>query len=249
MNLLIAGWKSVSLIDVYGYSSFTIWTCGCNLRCPFCHNWRLAERDPALCREVNTVEIVKELDSSKLLVDYVHVTGGEPLLQHQALGELYLEAESAGVKRSLNSNLTLPLQLGYLLEKGLIDHVATDLKIPPADLYGLSHEAVDVYWRKFLESLTLIREHGVKLELRIPISRKLTPSMLEKYINEVESKVDASKTLILLNPLLGEPYVKPRDPAWCRENCNVSENEIRTLVEVLKSKGLSKVVVKTIPGF
>ncbi|MEM1773290.1 MAG: anaerobic ribonucleoside-triphosphate reductase activating protein [Desulfurococcaceae archaeon] len=248
MNLLTAGWKNVSLIDVYGYTSFTIWTCSCNLRCPFCHNYRLAEKDPSLCREINIGKIVEELETSKHLVDYLHVTGGEPLLQHRALGELYREAGSMGIKRSLNSNLTLPSQLRYLLEEDLVDHVATDLKIPPIDLYGLNPNIVEIYWRRFLESLDLVREHGVKLELRIPVSRKLTPGVLEKYINEVENKLNVNNTLVLLNPLLGEPYVKPRNPAWCRENCNVSENEVRTLVDILKSKGFSKIVIKTIPG-
>lgn len=249
MNLLIAGWKSVSLVDVHGHSSFTIWTCGCNLRCPFCHNWRLAERDPLLCREVNVDRIIEELEASRPLIDYLHVTGGEPLLQYQSIGQLYHEAGVIGIKRSLNSNLTLPQQLQYLIEERLVDHIATDLKIPPIDLYGLDPETVDLYWGKFLESLSLVKEHRVKLEMRIPLSKKLTPSILEKYIREIEDKVDVNNTLILLNPLLGEPYVKPRDLAWCIENCGVDEGMIETLVRLLKARGFNKIVVKSIPGF
>ncbi|MEM4913375.1 MAG: anaerobic ribonucleoside-triphosphate reductase activating protein, partial [Desulfurococcaceae archaeon] len=75
MKLVIAGWKSVSLVDVYGYTSFTIWTCGCNLKCPFCHNWRLADNDPSVCYAVDVEKLIEECTASRLLVDYLHVTG------------------------------------------------------------------------------------------------------------------------------------------------------------------------------
>ncbi|MEM4717185.1 MAG: anaerobic ribonucleoside-triphosphate reductase activating protein [Desulfurococcaceae archaeon] len=249
MKLLVAGWKNTSLVDVYGYVSFTIWTCGCNLRCPFCHNWRIADKDPALCREIDVIKILEDLEASRFLVDYIHVTGGEPLLQHSGLEELFTGADALGVKRSLNSNLTVPRPLRILLEKKLVDHVATDLKIPPEELYGLTRELSILYWRRFIESLSLVKEYGIKLELRIPIWKKITADVLSRYLGEIEPAVDKDNTLILLNPLLKDPFVKPRDTAWCSENLGVSEKLIEQLIETLRSKGFSKIAVKSIPGF
>ncbi|MEM1695485.1 MAG: anaerobic ribonucleoside-triphosphate reductase activating protein [Desulfurococcaceae archaeon] len=249
MKLVIAGWKSVSLVDVYGYTSFTIWTCGCNLKCPFCHNWRLADNDPSVCYAVDVEELIEECTSSRLLVDYLHVTGGEPLIQAQGLVELFKRAESIGVKRSLNSNLTMPRQLEHLLSKNLVEHVATDLKIPPEELYGVEPQLAVELWTRFLESISLTRNHDVQLELRIPLSRKLTPMLLEFYLDRVAHLLNIDNTVVLLNPLLGEPIVKPRNPEWCKKNCGVGNSEINEYVEVVKQKGFKKIVIKSVPGF
>lgn len=236
-------------MDVYGYSSFTLWTCGCNLRCPFCHNWRLAEKAPGLCKEVDVDKILEELEASKVLVDYIHVTGGEPLLQYQALMMLFSGAGTFNIKRSLNSNLTLPHALKQLLKESLVDHVATDLKVPPIELYGVDRNVAELLWRKFIESLRIVKEHNVKLELRIPVWKKITPEILSKYLDEIEDSIDRENTLILLNPLLGEPYVEPRDPAWCKENCVVSQDQVESLTEILRVRGFNNIVVRSVPGF
>ena len=245
--LLVAGWKSVSLVDVHGYSSFTLWLCGCNLKCPFCHNWRIANNDSSLCKPMSVDSIVEEVYASRILVDFLHVTGGEPLLQHGGLAYLFQRTRDLGIRNSLNSNLTLSNALRALLERDLVDHVATDLKIPPQELYGVP--AAPHLWAEFLESLKTIKEHGVTLELRIPVYKKLTPALLGKYLEEIVDLVSTSNTVVILNQLLGEPFVTPRDPSWCKENCNVDPGLLEDLANALKSRGFSRVIIKSIPGF
>ncbi len=125
--MLIKGWKEVSTVDVRGKVTFTLWVCGCNLKCPFCHNWRIA--DGLGCHELNREKLLEHLEGSSRFVDYFHVTGGEPLVQRRELAELLEDVKSMGIMTSLNSNLTLPM--GNLLELDLVDHVATDVKAPP----------------------------------------------------------------------------------------------------------------------
>ncbi|MCD6348625.1 MAG: 4Fe-4S cluster-binding domain-containing protein, partial [Candidatus Korarchaeota archaeon] len=79
--MLGAGWRSLSTVDVKGAVTFTLWLCGCNLRCPFCHNHLLASSDPSKCFPLNVNNLVDDLISSRGLIDYFHVTGGEPLVQ------------------------------------------------------------------------------------------------------------------------------------------------------------------------
>ncbi|MEM2025184.1 MAG: anaerobic ribonucleoside-triphosphate reductase activating protein [Desulfurococcaceae archaeon] len=248
-TLLIAGWKSVSLVDVYGHPSFTLWLCGCNLSCPFCHNWRIANAEGSVCRYVDVQNILEEVHASRALIDYFHVTGGEPLLQHDKLAALFLELGNAEIPRSLNSNLTLIGEFKYLAERGLVDHVVTDLKAPPEELYGLPPTASRKLWQSFLSSLLIVGELSIPLELRIPVHRKLSPEILSYYISQITDKLRAEKTTVVVNPLLGEPLVSPRSSEWSREYCGVNSEHLSKIVEALKSHGFSRIFVKAIPGF
>jgi len=247
-KLLVAGWKGVSLIDVHGYSSFTLWLCGCNLKCPFCHNWRIASNDPAICKYVDVEYIAEEVLSSKHLVTYLHVTGGEPLLQWRGLVELFKKTCSE-LLNSINSNLTLYQPLKKLLELGLVHHIALDLKIPPEDLYGVPLNSASRLWTLFLRSLELLKKYSVQVELRIPVHRRLTRELLESYFSRVSSLLDPDRTVVILNQLLGEPIVNPRNREWRRENCYPSEQLLVELAGIVKSYGFSRVYVKSIPGF
>lgn len=247
-KLLIAGWKSLSLIDVHGYTSFTLWTCGCNLKCPFCHNWRIANIDPAICRLVSIEDILEEIYASKFLVTYLHVTGGEPLLQWRELIELFKQTQNI-VLNSINTNLTLYGPLKKLLDSNLIHHVALDLKIPPEKLYGVTYNSAKTLWQLFLKSLTLIRKYPILVELRIPVYKGLTRDILIKYLNNIHSLLDPDKTIVVLNQLLGEPIVDPRDKEWCRVECFPPEQLLVELVEVVKSYGFSRVYIKSISAY
>uniref|UniRef100_A0A7C2FEU4 Anaerobic ribonucleoside-triphosphate reductase activating protein n=1 Tax=Thermosphaera aggregans TaxID=54254 RepID=A0A7C2FEU4_9CREN len=245
-----SGWKNVSLIDVYNSVSFTLWLCGCNLKCPFCHNWRLAENDPGVCRWVTIDEVVESLSASLMFIDYLHVTGGEPLLQWFSLSKLLQEAgDSLRVKKSLNTNMTLKEPFKRLLEKGLVDHVATDLKLPYYDLYGLPPEVADRLWKNYLENLRLVSEHDIPLELRIPVSRLLNKEVLEKSLNLIGKYLHRlSNLVIIIQPLVGPPVTTPRSVEWCVENCGVGDDFLALLKDVLRKHGFTKVVVKKEPA-
>jgi pyruvate formate lyase activating enzyme len=218
--------------------------------CPFCHNWRLAERDSKICKWIDIAEILEEVVASRFLVDYLHVTGGEPLMQYNALRDLLVEAHRAGLMNSLNSNLTLPVKyLAYLVEAGVVDHVATDLKIPPSILFGLPEKSTLVLWRNYLENLKLIMGSKIPLELRIPLHRGLTLEVLKRHISEVLPYITRTETTIVLNQLIGEPLTNPRNPAWCREYCGVGEELVKAIVEALSNVGFKKIIVRSIPGF
>jgi len=81
--MLTSGWKSTSMVDVRGKVTFTLWLCGCNLKCPFCHNWRIAEGEG--CFPLDEGLLLEELEYGAFLLDYFHITGGEPLMQWREL--------------------------------------------------------------------------------------------------------------------------------------------------------------------
>jgi len=129
-QLLVGGWREVSLVDVLESVSFTLWLAYCNLKCPWCSNARLARGLEA--RAVKVSEVVEAVKSAKPFVDVFHVTGGEPTLQLKPLAVLYKRvSEETGLPLSLDTNGTMPEALEELTP--LLHHVAIDVKAPPSD--------------------------------------------------------------------------------------------------------------------
>lgn len=226
--MITAGWKSISMVDVHGKVTFTLWLCGCNLRCPFCHNWRIAEG--LNCFPLDRNALLEELESSAFLVDYFHVTGGEPLMQWRELSSLLERVRSLEIPVSLNSNLTLVKPLEKLLKAGLIEHIATDLKVPPTELYGMPEKASLMLWKLFLRSLEVVSTYKIPLELRIPVTAELD---IIPWVKEALEKIN-TELYIILNPLVGRPLANPRNEKWCSEHCRYSKETIRKLRESLE---------------
>jgi pyruvate formate lyase activating enzyme len=129
-ELLVGGWKEVSLVDVLEKASFTLWLALCNLKCPWCSNADLARGFTA--RAVKVSEIVEAVKGAKPFIDVFHVTGGEPTLQLKPLAFLFKRVgEETGLPLSLDTNGTMPEALEELVP--LLHHVAIDVKAPLGD--------------------------------------------------------------------------------------------------------------------
>ncbi|NJE03828.1 anaerobic ribonucleoside-triphosphate reductase activating protein [Thermococcus sp. MV11] len=228
--MLTGGWKSVSMVDVRGKVTFTLWLCGCNLKCPFCHNWRIAEGLD--CFPLDRKLLLEELEAGSFLVDYFHVTGGEPLMQWAELSSLLAGVKALDVPVSLNTNLTLVGPLEKLLKAGLVDHIATDLKAPP-ELYGLPTEVAERLWNLFLRGLEVVSDYGLPIELRI-----LIPKGFDVW-PWVEDGLGHIKTdfYVVLNPLVGKPLTNPRDEDWCSAHC-WPKQEVEELKDMLEELGI-----------
>ena len=105
------------------------------------------------------------------LLDGVCVSGGEPLLQ-QDIVEFITELRSLGYKVKLDTNGTLPQHLGVLLEKGLLDYVAMDLKNSP-ELYPQTVGKTDFDFTTVEESMALLRASGTPYEYRTTVVKPL----------------------------------------------------------------------------
>ncbi len=246
ITLFGAGWKPISLVDIRAKSAFTLWLCGCNLKCPFCHNYRLADSDPNLCKNVDVERLLKELDFSIKLVDCFLVTGGEPLLQFRELTKLLKIVKGCfKLDVAVNSNLTLTHAVKSLLDNSLCDFIITDLKIPHHQLYGLDGGNSDSMWESYLESLRIASKRGIKMEVRIPVVRKMDLECFELEVKEVLNILHDSRCeyYFRVNPILGEPFTIPRNILWASEYCNPSQKEIGRVREVLDKLGLSNKIV------
>jgi pyruvate formate lyase activating enzyme len=120
------GMEKYSLVDYDGYVACTIFTGGCNFRCPFCHNAALVT-GVADCPAITEQEVFDYLEGRRHLVDAVCITGGEPTL-HPDLPLLIHKIRALGYKVKLDTNGTNPDLLSHLIEAGMLDYVAMDVK-------------------------------------------------------------------------------------------------------------------------
>ena len=226
-----AGWKAPSLVDVKGRVSFTLWLCGCNLRCPYCHNHSVASGDPRVCRPVALDEVFEALRASSRLLDCIHVTGGEPLLQHEALSRILAEGERLGLVTSIATNCTLPGRLAALVHR--LRHAAVDLKVPAEDHPGLPPRELRA---SQLECLSVLAMHGVEVELRIPLQRPSPRyiAVLEDAVREAADRLRGTRWYIVVVPLVSEPLATPRDRDWCRRHCNPERRDVEAVADMLR---------------
>ena len=121
----IAGMQKLSLVDYPEKMCCTLFTSGCNFRCPFCHNAGLVVR-PA--EEILTNdEVFDYLKKRKGMLQAVTISGGEPTLQ-KGLKEFVQQVKDLGYLVKLDTNGTNPALLVELVESGLVDYVAMDIK-------------------------------------------------------------------------------------------------------------------------
>ena len=146
--MLIAGLQKLTLLDYPGHVACTVFTAGCNFRCPFCHNAPLVlperiEGDPDGERTV-----LQFLKKRQGILDGVAITGGEPLL-HRDMADFLRKIRELGYAVKLDTNGSFPERLIALVEEGLVDRVAMDVKNAPslyaktAGLPGLDLAAVE----------------------------------------------------------------------------------------------------------
>jgi pyruvate formate lyase activating enzyme len=118
-----SGLQKISLIDYPNKVASVLFTPGCNLRCPFCHNWRIAvDPKPPFLQEAVALEI---LTARKKYVDAVVVTGGEPTM-HKELPRFLAKLKAQGFMVKLDTNGFYPEVLEECL--AYVDYVAVDVK-------------------------------------------------------------------------------------------------------------------------
>ena len=173
----IAGLQKLTLLDFPGKTAATVFTPGCNFRCPFCHNADLvtgeAGRDGAAADSsaLSIDELFAFLGKRQGLLDGVCITGGEPLLQ-SGIDEFCTRVHELGFAVKLDTNGSFPGRLRALVEEGLVDYVATDVKNAPeryAETVGVP--AFDL--APVQESLDFLRSGAVPYEVRTTVVREL----------------------------------------------------------------------------
>ena len=131
--MLISGLQKLTLLDYPGQVACTVFTGGCNFRCPFCHNASLVLPEQ-LVQDTDEEQVLSFLKKRVGVLDGVAVTGGEPLL-HKDIGAFLSRIKALGYRIKLDTNGSFPELLMELVRDGLVDRVAMDIKNAP-ELYA-----------------------------------------------------------------------------------------------------------------
>lgn len=167
--MLIGGLQKTTLIDFPDRVACTVFTVGCNFRCPFCHNKDLVTLDlfkQAGIKSIAEKDFFAFLEKRKKILDGVCITGGEPTI-HSDLEQFCRQIKALGLKVKLDTNGSNPQILKKLIEKKLVDFIAMDVKSSFGDYAKTIGTKVKVADIK--QSIRLIINSGLEYELRTTV--------------------------------------------------------------------------------
>lgn len=166
--MVFAGFQKLTLLDFPGRMACILFTKGCNMRCPFCHNGSLVRADGV--EEYTEEEILEYLKKRQGILEGVVISGGEPLL-HNGLGDFLKKVKDLGYGVKLDTNGSFPQKLKALVAEGLVDYVAMDIKNSP-EKYSLT-AGVDVDMDAIRESIEFLMSGAVNYEFRTTVVKEL----------------------------------------------------------------------------
>ncbi len=171
-NMVIHGLSKLTLLDYPEHLACTVFTGSCNFRCPYCHNASLV-LEPHKCPIIPEEEFFTFLNSRKGKLEGVCITGGEPTLQKD-LPEFIEKIRSLGFLVKLDSNGYKPEVLKDLLNAGLIDMIAMDIKNSPEKYAVTTGVPEDTFNIDLIgQSIELIKKSGIRHEFRTTVVREL----------------------------------------------------------------------------
>jgi pyruvate formate lyase activating enzyme len=194
------GIQGTTLIDFPDRVATVLFTVGCNLRCPYCYNWRLVINHQGPCLSGN--DAIQFLESRKRFVDSVVITGGEPTIQED-LASFIQELHKRGFKTKLDTNGFYP----EILEKCLpfLDYVALDVKTSPERYKSVG--ASDI--KGLQRTIVLLKKGKVDYEFR----NTAVPTIVdEPSIAEIGELVRGAKRFIFQQFVPGDTLDKALNP-------------------------------------
>jgi pyruvate formate lyase activating enzyme len=226
----IGGLQRVSLNDYPGKICATVFTQGCNFRCPYCHNPELV--DPGQYGPVlPEKDVLSFLDKRRGKLEAVTVTGGEPTLQKD-LGNFLGQLKIMGYLVKVDTNGSNPDALSTLIDRQLVDYIAMDIKGPLKKYGQMAAAKVDV--SRIRKSVQLITTSGIDHEFRTTVVRSQIG--LDDFVS-IAKIINRARLYVL------QPFVdgKTLDSSFLSESSYTPE-EFSNLRDVLEKKGLRVIV-------
>ncbi|MBE5884232.1 MAG: anaerobic ribonucleoside-triphosphate reductase activating protein [Lachnospiraceae bacterium] len=162
----IHGFNKTTLLDYPEYVAATVFTGGCNFRCPFCHNAGLV-MEPKRQQLIPEGEVLAHLQKRQGILDGVCITGGEPTLQRD-LKDFIKKLKDMGYLVKLDTNGYRPQVLRELLSEEMLDYVAMDIKAS-REKYALAAGVSNLDLSVIEESVEILKSAGIPYEFRTTV--------------------------------------------------------------------------------
>ncbi|MBR0369997.1 MAG: anaerobic ribonucleoside-triphosphate reductase activating protein [Methanobrevibacter sp.] len=204
------GGTLISSVEFHGNMSLVIFMSKCPLACRYCHNVELLEDNTQKTFE----EVKSEIDNSADFIDAVVISGGEPLMQLDALIELFTYIKSIGLKTKLDTSGIYPGKIEKLLELELLDFVSLDVKAPFEKYRKVTGSNIGSQVKKSMKLLSA--DENVRLEVRTTYVPTLhTKKDIHNLVLDVEGDIytiQQFRNKNVLDPALEEVEVpNPHD--------------------------------------
>lgn len=167
--MLFHGFQKMTMLDFPGYVACTVFTPGCNFRCPFCHNSLLVTRmnDSEIYTEDDILSYLKKRQG---VIDGICISGGEPLM-HDDIFDFARKVKELGFLVKIDTNGSFPDKLEKLIDSGNIDYVAMDIKNSP-EKYSETVAIPDFDFSPIRKSVGVILEGKVGYEFRTTVVKE-----------------------------------------------------------------------------
>lgn len=180
---MYVGGSVISSVEFHGNMSLVLFMSKCPLACRYCHNVELLEDNT----EKSFEEIKQEIDSSADFLDAIVISGGEPLVQTDAVIKILTYVRQIGLKTKLDTSGIYPDNLKRILDLNLLDYVSLDVKTTFSKYRKITGANVGFQVKKSME---LINETGVHLEIRTTYVPTLhTKKDIRNLVDEIKADV------------------------------------------------------------
>lgn len=165
----ICGLQKTTLLDFPGHVAATVFTGGCNFRCPFCQNSEIIPFNTEA--DYTDDEVLSFLKKRTGILEGICITGGEPTLQPD-LEDFIRQVKNMGFLVKLDTNGYQTAVLKRLAEGGLLDYVAMDIKAGPQNYAAVAGlPAIDM--GPVNESISFLLSGTVPFEFRTTVVKGL----------------------------------------------------------------------------
>jgi len=218
----IHGLMKMTILDFPGKVACTVFLGGCDMRCPFCHNSELL--DPEAPAEMDENDLLAFLRKRQGLLDGVVFTGGEPLLRKD-LPDLMRKIREMGFLIKLDTNGNHPDRLIEIVEEGLVDYVAMDIKNSP-EKYGETIGIPGFDITKVRKSVGFLLQGKVPYEFRTTVVRQFHD---EESMRGIAEWIDGADRYYL-QEFVDRETVKYSGLQAC------SKEQMETFLEIVKTR-------------
>jgi pyruvate formate lyase activating enzyme len=247
----------ISTVDWHGKVSIVFFLRGCPYRCPYCQNHELLFESNL----VDTSLLEAEMKKSRSFVSSVVFSGGEPLMQKDAVMHLAGYAKKIGLLVGIHTNGYYPHVMAELMEAGSVDKFFIDVKAPLDDAkkyakavgcldYTDIHMDPQKVIEKVSESINLVLEKDIELELRTTIIRDFmgSPDEVSEIAGSINELTGSREPVYVLQQGFAENAmmeslrdIKPLDRAELIELADFAHEFLDNIYVRTKEKGNEKI--------
>lgn len=218
----ISGFDKLTLLNYPDKVACTIFTSGCNLRCPFCHNSGLVTNN---YNEISFDSIYEYLKKRIGILDGVCITGGEPLI-HADIKDYIKKIKDLGYLVKIDTNGCNPKLLKELIDLKLVDYIAMDIK----NIYSKYDitSGVKVNIDNIKKSISIIENSGIDYEFRTTIVKEFHST---QDIKEILSYISSNSNYYIQN-------FKNSNDVFNRNLSSFSEKELVEMKNEINNKNI-----------